>query len=201
MMEVIGCAASVSQLVVYISSSAVALQRLWTELRNSDSTYRDEESNVNLLLNILRRLSNQDIQDHNPVLPVLIAISGTACQVLHLLQPKKIFGYNIAFISSHSKIQLAFRSLDRQRRLLHLYISQSHHEALTDLRETIAQSSMATPGSSARGTDGPNNPDRSSTSDNSSTGSQNREQLRVTIASSAFAQNVANIGAGEGWRY
>ena len=187
MMEVIGCAASVSQLLVYISSSAVSLQRLWTELRNSDLAYRTEETSINLLLDILQRLSRQDIKDHNPVLPVLIAISGTACQVLHLLQPKKFFGINWALITSQDKIQSAFQSLDKHRQLLHLYISQSHHDALINLRETIAHSSMATPGSSTGGLPESNQPETAFSSDGSTTEAQSQEKFTV------FAFNISLV--------
>jgi hypothetical protein len=141
-MEVIGGAASVSQLVVYISSSARTLHRLYTELRNGDSAYRNEETNIGLLLNILQRLERQDLEDHNPVLPVLIAISGLACQVLNLLQPRKVFGINWTPITAQDKLNSAFESLDKKRRLLHLYVSQTHHDALVDLRETIDRSNM-----------------------------------------------------------
>jgi hypothetical protein len=141
-MEVVGGAASVSQLVVYISSSARTLHRLYTELHNGDSAYCDEESNIGLLLNILQRLARQDIGDHHPVLPVLIAISGVACEVLNLLQPRKVLGINWAPLTAQTKLKAAFESLDKKRLLLHLYVSQAHHDALVDLREAIDRSSM-----------------------------------------------------------
>ena len=145
-MELVGCAASVSQLVVYISSSAVSLQRLYVELRSGDSTYRSEANNINLLLNIFQRLAHRTIEDCNPVLPVLIAISEIACEVLCLLKPKRVFGFNWTPITAQDRINSAFESLDKKRRLLHLYISQAHHEALIDLREAIDRTGMSSPG-------------------------------------------------------
>jgi hypothetical protein len=144
-MEVIGGAASVSQLMVYISSSVRALHRLYTELHDGDSAYCDEEINIGLLLNILQRLARQGIEDHHHVLPVLIAISGVACEVLNLLQPRKVLGINWAPLTAQAKLKAAFESLNKKRRLLHLYVSQTHHDALVNLRETIERSSMTVP--------------------------------------------------------
>ncbi|EUC47077.1 hypothetical protein COCMIDRAFT_3933 [Bipolaris oryzae ATCC 44560] len=138
-MEFVGCAASVSQLLVYLSSSAVNLQRLYSELVHCNSNYRDEATNIRLLLHTLQRLGRQhlDDDDNSPVLPVLISISGTACQVLHLLKPKRLFGINWAPVTSQNKISSAFETLNKKRNLLHLYISQEHQEALVDLRHTV----------------------------------------------------------------
>lgn len=142
-MEVVSCAASVSQLLVYIASSSRSLERLYTELKSGYSTYHEEESNISLLLNILQRLSRRSIADESPILPVLIAISGIACQALYLLQPNKILGINWTPITAHERINSAFQSLDKKRTLLHLYLSQAHHDALVDLRETIKVSNMS----------------------------------------------------------
>lgn len=142
-MELVGCAASVSQLLVYLSSSAISLQRLYTEFVHCNSTYRDEATNIRLLLYTLQRLGRQhvdDDDDHSPVLPVLISISGIACQVLHLLKPKRIFVIDWAPVTSKDKIILAFETLDKKRNLLHLYISQEHQEALVDLRQRVESS-------------------------------------------------------------
>jgi len=142
-MEVIGCAASVSQLLVYVTASAFRLHRLCSVLRNGTSIYRDEETNVSLLLAILHRLPGQDKQAKDSIFPILLGITDVARQTLHLLQPKTICGINWTPLLSHGKIQLAFQSLEEKRRLLHLYISQAHHEALIDLRDTIGRTGMA----------------------------------------------------------
>ncbi|KAF1834160.1 hypothetical protein BDW02DRAFT_473231, partial [Decorospora gaudefroyi] len=123
-MEIIGTSASVSQLVVYISSSTNTLRKLYTELQNADSVYREEKTNIGLLLNILQRLAQQNIQDCNPLVPIIIATSGIASQVLHLLQPRRKFGINWTPITTQDRLSSAFESLEKKRRLLHLYISQ-----------------------------------------------------------------------------
>lgn len=148
-MEVIGCAASVSQLLVYVTASAFRLHRLCSELRHGNSIYRNEETNISLLLNILHRLPGQDKQADDSIFPILLDITDVARQTLLLLEPKTICGINWTPLLSHGKIQLAFQSLEEKRRLLHLYISQAHNDALINLRETIHQSSM----SSSLGTD------------------------------------------------
>lgn len=136
-MDAVGCVASVCQLIEYSASSAASLGRLYEELVHGDSTYRDEAANIRLLLDTLQRLSRHHVEDHNPVLPVLISISGIACQLLHLLQPKRSFGINLAFFTPRDKINSAFETLNHKRTLLHLHISQAHQDALVDLRQTI----------------------------------------------------------------
>lgn len=86
-MEVIAGIASVSQLVAYSISCAHSLGQLHTAL-TSNSAYRSEESNINLLLDVIRRLPTENIPESDPVLRILIDISGLACETLHLLQPK-----------------------------------------------------------------------------------------------------------------
>ena len=144
-MEIVGCAASVSQLLVYIALSSGRLEKLCAELKDGYTTYREEESNISLLLRIIQRLSRQNIANEESILPVLIAISGLACHALHLLRPNKVLGINWTPITAHEKIKSAFQSLDKKRSLLHLYISQTHHDALVDLRETIEISNMSSP--------------------------------------------------------
>jgi hypothetical protein len=169
-MEVVSCAASVSQLVVYIASSSRKLERLCHEIRDGFAIYREEESNICLLLNILQRLSQRAIADAEPILPVLIAISGIACQVLYLLQPNKIFGINWTPITAHEKISAAFLSLDKKRKLLHLYLSQAHYDALRDLQDTIEVSSMSS--SRTPVDDGSGYPTRASSQDSDTTGGE-----------------------------
>jgi hypothetical protein len=168
-MEMVSCVASVSQLVVYIASSSRKLERLCHEIRDGFAIYREEESNICLLLNILQRLSQRAIADAEPILPVLIAISGIACQVLYLLQPNKIFGINWTPITAHEKISAAFKSLDKKRTLLHLYLSQAHYDALKDLRDTIEVSSMS---SRTPVDDGSGYPARRASQDSDTTGGE-----------------------------
>lgn len=139
-MEAIGSAASVTQLVVYLHSSATSLQRLYNRLAYGDSIYRDEATNIRLLLDILQRLSRHQVDDNSPVFPVLISISDIACQVLNLLQPKGLFGINWTLITSQDKIVSAFETLNKKRELLHFHLSQQHQDALVDLRKTIESS-------------------------------------------------------------
>lgn len=140
-MELVGSAASVSQLLVYLSSSVNGLKRLYAEIASCNSTYRDEATNIQLLLHTLQRFGHQQVvDDHSLVLPILISISGIACQALQLLKPKRIFGINWAPVTSKDKIISAFETLDKKRKLLHLYISQEHHKALLDLRQMVESS-------------------------------------------------------------
>jgi len=136
-MDAIAGAASVSQLVAYSFSSIRYLQQLYTELKTGNSVYRNEEKNISLLLDVIKRLSSQNVPDSDPILPILIDISGLACEILHLLRPKRLLGYNWTSFTTQDKINLAFESLDKKRKLLHLYISQANNEALVALRETV----------------------------------------------------------------
>lgn len=136
-MEVIAVSASVTQLAAYTLSSARYLQHLYTELHTCHSAYRSEETNIILLLDVIKRLSCHNIEDSNPVLPILIDISGLACQILQLLQPRKLWGFNWIPITAQDKLSSSFETLTKKRSLLHLYVSQASYDAITDLRKAI----------------------------------------------------------------
>jgi len=184
-MEPIGCAASISQLAVYLLSTTVCLKKLYNALRSGDSIYRNEATNLELLLNILQRLRNQKIDNHDPVLPVLIAISGHASEALHLLQPRTRFGINWTPITCQDKTNLAFESIQRKTELLHLYISQSHHTALVDLRQTIDKSTMANPPE--------NPPDTVFPGDTGATGASSSTQQPRSVLLSRISDNIPLI--------
>ncbi|KAF2827812.1 hypothetical protein CC86DRAFT_404855 [Ophiobolus disseminans] len=141
-MEVIAGAASVSQLVAYSFSSIRYLQQLYTELNTGDSVYRNEEKNVGLLLGVIKRLTDQNIQDTDPILPILIDISGLACEILSLLLPKRRFGYNWTALTAQNKIKAAFETLDKKQKLLQLYMLQANNDALFAIRTIIDQQSI-----------------------------------------------------------
>jgi len=204
-MEIVGCAASVSQLLVYIALSSGRLEKLCAELKDGRSTYREEESNISLLLGIVQRLSRQNITNEDSILPVLIGISTLACQALHLLRPNKVLGINWTPITAHEKIKSAFQSLDKKRTLLHLYISQTHHDALIDLRETIQTSSMSSskmpmnesPDTASKGTS--DGSDTKFQGDNSMPTGVTQERpwrSRVTSSSKSFEESLADSSTG-----
>ena len=204
-MEIVGCAASVSQLLVYIALSSGRLEKLCAELKDGSSTYREEESNISILLGIIKRLSRQNITNEDSILPVLIAISTLACQALHLLRPNKVLGINWTPITAHEKIKSAFQSLDKKRTLLHLYISQTHHDALIDLRETIETSTMSSSKTPMTETSGTSMKDASDDSDSErqrniprpNGGRQERtRRSRVTISSNDFATSSTDSSIG-----
>jgi hypothetical protein len=123
-MEVIACIASASQLVAYSVSCA------------HYSSFRSEETNINLLLDVIRRLSTQEIQESDPVLRILVDISGLACEILHHLQPKSVWiRWNT--ITLRSKLASLFETLDRKAKLLHLYITQASSSALEAIRIAV----------------------------------------------------------------
>jgi hypothetical protein len=137
-MDMVAGAASVSQLFAYSVSSTRYLQELYTQLKAGDSVYRDGENKISLLLNVIKRLSShQQIKDSDPIRPVLIDISRLACQLLHLLQPKRILGYNWTALMARDKIDSAFKALDENRKLLHLCVSQASNDTLRTIQTTI----------------------------------------------------------------
>jgi hypothetical protein len=85
-MEMVAGAASVTQLVAYSFSSIRYLQRLYNELKAHGSSYRDEETNLRLLLDVIRGLCQKGVKDNDPILPILVDLTGLACDILHLLQ-------------------------------------------------------------------------------------------------------------------
>ncbi|KAF2849547.1 hypothetical protein T440DRAFT_508702 [Plenodomus tracheiphilus IPT5] len=135
-MEVIAGIASASQIVAYSISCAHYLAQLHSELKDSHSTYSSEETKINLLLDVIRRLPTQNIQGVDPILRILVDISGLACEILYLLQPKGSWT-RWTTIPLRNKLALAFEVLDRKEKLLHLYITQASHSALEDMRTSI----------------------------------------------------------------
>jgi hypothetical protein len=148
-MEVIASVSSVSQLVAYSFSSFQYVQRLYTALKNGHSTYRNEETNIVLLLDVIKRLPSQNINDSDAILPILIDISGLACEILHLLQPKQFLGINWTPITGPNKLVSAFEALNKKERLLHLYITQASNEALAAIQKAVggpsANTSLSSP--------------------------------------------------------
>jgi hypothetical protein len=135
-MEVIAGIASVSQLVAYSISCSRYLDQLNMALKNSQSTYRSEETNVNMLLDVIRRLPTEKILESDPVLRILIDISGLACEVLYLLEPKG-FWISWSLITLQSKLIAGFEALNKKGNLLHLYITQTISTAIhTNFEDT-----------------------------------------------------------------
>jgi len=135
-MEMIAGIASVSQLVAYSFSSFRCLFRLYVEIKN-DSEYRTESTYIVLLLDIIKHLSSQKIEDSDPVLPVLIDISELVCEIRRHLQPRSLWGFNWISGISRDLARSAFDALDKKRALLHLYISQTNNNTLATLQKTI----------------------------------------------------------------
>lgn len=144
-MEVVAGAASISQLVAYSFSSIRYLRQLHAELTSDNSVYHNEERNISLLLGVLNRLTTQSITHSDSVLPILIDISGIACDLLNLLRPKRLLGYNWTTLTARDRTTAAFEALDRKQNLLHLYISQANNDALAAIYETMNQDTQHTP--------------------------------------------------------
>jgi hypothetical protein len=136
-MEMVAGAASVSQLVAYSLSSARYIQQLYTEVQGHGSTYRNQETNLGLLLDIIKGFSKQGVSDDSPVLPVLIDISKLACDILHLLQPRKLWGFDWTPFTKQEALRSAFETLDKKQKLLHLHISHANSQALATIQQAL----------------------------------------------------------------
>jgi hypothetical protein len=136
-MEVVGNVASVSQVVVYSFSTFRCLQKLYVELKSCGSAYHDEESNLSLLLGVIKSLSKQGVNDNNPILPVLIEICRLACEILHLLQPRILWGINWTHLAKQEELKSAFQALEKKRELLHLHLAQANNATLAALQEAV----------------------------------------------------------------
>ncbi|KAH3907386.1 hypothetical protein HBI56_157610 [Parastagonospora nodorum] len=138
-MDIVAGAASVSQLIAYSLSSAHCLQQLYNELKNFGTSYRNEETNVCLLLDVIKGLSDQGVDDSDPILPILLDISRLACEILHLLQPRRLLGINWTPLTKQDELKSSFGALDKKQKLLHLRVSG---ETLTALRTVSRQGSF-----------------------------------------------------------
>ena len=143
-MEVVGCVASVSQLVIYTAASVASLGKLWDVLRCQNSFYRTEETNIQILLCACYNVSTCNAKADDPIFPILLNIFDAARRLLRSLEPRTRFGINWTPITEYEKIRSAFRGLEQQTVLLQLWYSRSHYDALVDLRNTIAKSVTVT---------------------------------------------------------
>lgn len=123
MMEIVSGIASISQIAVYSLSSVRYLQQLYIELKNSRAAYRNEEANVCLLLHVVKGLSDQGVADSDPILPVLLDICRLACEILHLLQPRRLLGINWTPLIRQDELKSSFEALGNNQKLLHLHVS------------------------------------------------------------------------------
>jgi hypothetical protein len=135
-MDVVAGVASVSQLIAYSLSSAHCLQQLYSELKNFGTAYRNEEANVCLLLHVIKGISDQGVADSDPILPILLDISRLACEILHLLQPRRLWGINWTPLTRQDELKSSFTALDKKQKLLHLTVSG---ETLTALRTGLSR--------------------------------------------------------------
>lgn len=136
-MDAISGAASISQLLAYSASSVRYLYRVYTELHSHHSIYHNEQTNVRLLLDVIKRVSSQNIDDSDSVLPILVGISDVACEIINLLQSKTILGVNWVLLTSRTRLSVAFEALEKKRRLLHLYVSQASNDAIRAIQATL----------------------------------------------------------------
>jgi hypothetical protein len=136
-MEVIAGAASVSQVVVYSFSSIRYVQELYVRLKGCGSAYRDEETNLSLLLDIIRSLSSQGVKDNDPILPILIEIARLACEILHLLKPRILLGLNWTPLTKQDELKSTLQTLETKRKLLHLHLARANSKVLVAIQESV----------------------------------------------------------------
>jgi hypothetical protein len=138
-METVACAASVSQVVVYSVSSVRYVQQLYVRLKGCGSAYRDEETNLSLLLDVIKKISSQGVKDNDPILPILIEIGRLACEILHLLKPRVLLGFNWTPLTKQDELKSNLQILEKKRELLHLHLSQTNNKVLVAIQETVTR--------------------------------------------------------------
>ncbi|KAF2235937.1 hypothetical protein EV356DRAFT_513510 [Viridothelium virens] len=138
-MDLIGLTASIAQLAAYGKSVARQLSRLYNAIRTGPDAYRDQASNISVLLNIVSRVGEQRTLQEESILLLLREISVLVGKIQNLLDQKGIFGLNWALIARSEALSEAFVALNTKRDLLHLYISERNHNVLSQIQNNIIE--------------------------------------------------------------
>ena len=138
-MDLVGATASIAQLAAYGHSVIQRLLHLYEAIRTGPAVYRDQKSNISILLDIVHRTCDQDSTQGEVILPLLVDISALACRILNLLDRKGFLGLNWTLLIRHEILSEAFTSLNGKRDLLHLHISERNQTVLSQIRIDIAK--------------------------------------------------------------
>ena len=132
-MDVIGCVASVSQLVCYSHSATQRLINLYQAVQGGPAFCRDESQNIRYLLRAVKRICSIKAPDLDALLPLCISIADRALTLLNLLGPTEALRSRWLWMAKSRDIQSLFRSLRDKANILHLYFTEKTFFLIRDM--------------------------------------------------------------------
>lgn len=146
-MEVVGAAASVSQLVVYIHSAATHLSHLYNISKSSPVLLRSRLEDLNILLKILDDIHrNHTPSDAEILIPILINMADTAQTLSRWFNQPGTFRKSLILFVRNADIEEAFRLLRQKCNLLIFYFSEQNNRVLNRLESSLNPPSYNTVG-------------------------------------------------------
>ncbi|KAK8011468.1 hypothetical protein PG990_010433 [Apiospora arundinis] len=130
-MEGVAAAASIGQLVQYGGVVTVTLIRLIKDISRGPLIYKNEESNVRLLLRLVHRISTEAgchtrNECHEDFVELFTRVDHIAHNILQLLGNTSSFVTRaISALTRHRSLSEAFQALCAARELLHLQITST----------------------------------------------------------------------------
>ena len=145
-MEIVGCTASVTQLIGYIATTATCVRCLHETFKNAPSLTKSHLEDLNVLLKTLDFIKEQQSHSNTTILiPVLISITNTVQTLSNWFNQANTHLRWLTLVVRKVDIAEAFQLLRHKCNLLILYFSQQNNSILNRIESRfIAQNLNAT---------------------------------------------------------
>lgn len=133
-MEAVSAVASTTQLISYCISVGTVLRQIIKDIKEGPSAFRDQERNVNHILNIIHQISQHHRSSPevtNEAIPIIIEIADLAHKIQTLLENTGTWYTRAIYSSARSTaLEGLFDALTAKAQVLHLYISHGSYHML-----------------------------------------------------------------------
>jgi hypothetical protein len=137
-MEIVGAAASITQLAVYTYSAGRCLRHLYKTSKTSQFSAGSQLEDLNVLLKILDCINSHHTPlDHEVLVPVLISIAETAQTLSNWFLQTSTFYRNWVFFFRKADIQGGYRLLRQKCNFLVFYYSERNNRALNRIESSL----------------------------------------------------------------
>ena len=137
-MDVVGSAAALSQLAVYVQCAVRGLRHICETLKTSTSFAKSQLEELQVLLEILDRIQrHHSSSDIEHLAPVLISIADTTQILRNWFEPPETLRQKLNLVAHRSEIEERFRRLREKYNLLVLYYSERSDRALGRIESSL----------------------------------------------------------------
>lgn len=142
-MEVVGAAASISQLAVYVYSAATRVRYLYQASQSSAFSTKSQLEELEALLKILDRISKSHAPSDSEILiPILINIAETAQKLYNWLNHAGTIYQRLILFTRTVEVEETFRILHQKCNLLVVFhYSERNQCALNRIEDSLRMSS------------------------------------------------------------